>query len=302
MNGGGGDAMKRAAEASDDERAAKQVKTEAPAGAMAAMFGAQPGAGLFFMGSQPMLSQAVPLPAQPMLAMAPSVPTTQEQHMQMQMQQRQQQQFAAAMAARRNAQQQQQAATMAMMGQQSAAPTTQQMQTNPHVASLMGTQGVSYQTAATQMQQCAAPTGMQDLLKQEPPQQQTAMPAIAPQVPVTPVVPVTSNETEEPCLVCGKKGDIFTCNGGCGLHVHPACIGEDAIFPFVGRHFVFVIHAMLWFGLLMLGLLKLNSRSALRKLLYCATKSSISGRFDKGRTKCTIGKISILTTWWHTLR
>ncbi|KAI9913821.1 hypothetical protein PsorP6_005300 [Peronosclerospora sorghi] len=52
-------------------------------------------------------------------------------------------------------------------------------------------------------------------------------------MPNTSLVPKNLSETEEPCLICKKKGDIFTCNGGCGLHVHPLCIGEFAIFPFV---------------------------------------------------------------------
>ncbi|KAE9030538.1 hypothetical protein PF005_g804 [Phytophthora fragariae] len=247
MNGGGDDAamqQKRAADASEEERAIKQMRTEvsstanlAQANAMAAtraMFGSpQQQGNLFFMGSQPMMQSLQLPPQQPLMSVSPNVPVTQEQHMQMQMQQRQQQQqFAAAMAARRNEQQeQQQAAAMAtMMGHQDApsmGQQTPQMQSNPsanvHVASLMGSQGMSYQvktlsSAPAQLQQ---PTGMQN-------QQQQQI-----QAPLAPVVPVTSNETEEPCLVCGKTGDIFTCNGGCALHVHPACIGEDAIFPFV---------------------------------------------------------------------
>ena len=49
--------------------------------------------------------------------------------------------------------------------------------------------------------------------------------------------PTTPSESEESCLMCGLKGDIFTCSGGCGLHVHPTCIGEEAIFPFVGTNY-----------------------------------------------------------------
>lgn len=103
--------QKRAADASEEERMAKQMRTEAnaasnlaQANAMAAtraMFGSpqQQGNNLFFMGSQPMMQSLQLAQQQPMLSVAPSVPTTQEQHMQMQMQQRQQQQqFAAAMA------------------------------------------------------------------------------------------------------------------------------------------------------------------------------------------------------------
>lgn len=91
--------------------------------------------------------------------------------------------------------------------------------TNIHVASLVGNQGVNFQVNTS--------SGV-------PAQPSAVAPPVAPQVPAISVVPITSSETEEPCLVCGKKGDIFTCNGGCGLHVHPACIGVDAIFPFVG--------------------------------------------------------------------
>ncbi|KAG7393209.1 hypothetical protein PHYPSEUDO_011214 [Phytophthora pseudosyringae] len=261
MNGGGGvggagDAamqQKRAAEESEEVRVAKHMRTEATASsamaqanAMAAtqaMFGSpQQQSNLFFGGSQPMMPQ-------PMTSMASSVPTTQAQHMQMQMQQRQQQQqFAAAMAARRNAQQQQQqqetASMVAMMGQPtSVAHQSPQIQANPgtniHVASLMGNQGADFQvdkTSAlpTQPLQSSAPAGMQKLLQQQ--QMLTgssaAAPPVASQTPVTPV-PVASSKVEEPCIVCGKKGDIFTCNGGCDLHAHPACIGENSIFPFV---------------------------------------------------------------------
>ncbi|KAF1773866.1 hypothetical protein GQ600_2207 [Phytophthora cactorum] len=87
-----------------------------------AMFGSpQQQSNLYFMGSQPMAPQSLQLPVQQhMASMAMSVPKSQAQHMQMQIQQRQQQQqYAAALAARRNAQQLQQVAAMAaMMGQQ----------------------------------------------------------------------------------------------------------------------------------------------------------------------------------------
>ncbi|TYZ57198.1 hypothetical protein PybrP1_011148 [[Pythium] brassicae (nom. inval.)] len=36
----------------------------------------------------------------------------------------------------------------------------------------------------------------------------------------------------EPCVICREKGGgVYTCRGGCGLHVHPACIGETLLFP-----------------------------------------------------------------------
>ncbi|OWZ24306.1 hypothetical protein PHMEG_000668 [Phytophthora megakarya] len=205
--------QKRAAEASEEERMAKQMRTDAATTSMAqanamaatqAMFGSPQQSNLFLLGSQPMLQQ-------PMMPVAPSVPTTKEQHIQMQMQQRQQQQYAAAMAARRNQQQQ----TAAMVQQ------SPQMRPNPganiHVASLMGNQG-----APVPGQPQSATAGMQNLVPQARDNGATSSAAS-----------VNSNETEQSCLVCGKKGDIFTCNGGCDLHVHPTCIGEDAIFPFV---------------------------------------------------------------------
>ncbi|KAL4133308.1 hypothetical protein PRIC2_003627 [Phytophthora ramorum] len=225
MNGsaGLGDAatqQKRTAEASDEERVTKQMRTEASDDAMAAMFGgAQQQSGLFFMGSQPVMQQALSMPMQ--LSMASNVPTTQAQHMQMQIQQRQQQQqFAAAMAARHNAQQ-----MAGMMGQQNPVKTEQAVgnpAANIHVASLLGSQGMDFQPAQ-QQQQAGVPVGMQNLMQQQQGRMDNG----------TAPAPVTSNKAEEPCVVCGKKGDIFTCNGGCGLHAHPACIGEDAIFPFV---------------------------------------------------------------------
>ncbi|KAG6968153.1 hypothetical protein JG687_00003902 [Phytophthora cactorum] len=110
MNDGVGDAamqQKRAAGESEEERMAKQMRTEA-ASAMnmaqanvQAMFGSpQQQSNLYFMGSQPMAPQSLQLPVQQhMASMAMSVPKSQAQHMQMQIQQRQQQQqYAAALA------------------------------------------------------------------------------------------------------------------------------------------------------------------------------------------------------------
>ncbi|EEY66461.1 uncharacterized protein PITG_17075 [Phytophthora infestans T30-4] len=198
---------------------------------------------LFLMGSQPMVPQPLQLPVQqPMTSMASSVAQSQAQHMHMQMQQRQQQQqFAAAMAARRNAQQQQQAVTMAaMMGQQGvpasathAVHQSPQMNANPgtniHVASLIGNQGVNLQANTPS----GVSTQPHQLHQQMLPDANGATPPHSSQTPVVLAASATSNPSEEPCVVCRKKGDIFTCNGGCGLHAHPACIGEDAIFPFV---------------------------------------------------------------------
>lgn len=64
-----------------------------------------------------------------------------------------------------------------------------------------GSHGMNFQlntstAAPAQPQQSTVPTGMQN--PAQPQQQMQAPPAT--------VVPVTSNEIEEPCLVCGKKG------------------------------------------------------------------------------------------------
>ncbi|KAF4324893.1 hypothetical protein BBO99_00001845 [Phytophthora kernoviae] len=137
MNGAGGagagDAMqqKRAAAESEEQRALKQMKTEAAASsnmaqanAMAAsqaMFGSQP----FFMNSQSM-QQTLQMAPQSMMGLMNSIPASQAQS------QRQiQQQYAAAMSARQNAQQQrqQQAVTMAaMMGHQNVSVVPAAMQ------------------------------------------------------------------------------------------------------------------------------------------------------------------------------
>ncbi|KAG3019379.1 hypothetical protein PC121_g602 [Phytophthora cactorum] len=253
MNDGVGDAamqQKRAAGESEEERMAKQMRTEA-ASAMnmaqanvQAMFGSpQQQSNLYFMGSQPMAPQSLQLPVQQhMASMAMSVPKSQAQHMQMQIQQRQQQQqYAAALAARRNAQQLQQVAAMAAMMGQQVAPTSvtpsvhqsPQLNANPgtniHVASLIGSQGANFQvnTSSGVPTQATQPQQQQQQMRAD---SSAAAPSFTPQAQV---VPTTSNNIEEACVVCGKKGDIFTCNGGCGLHAHPACIGEDAIFPFV---------------------------------------------------------------------
>ncbi|KAF4032649.1 hypothetical protein GN244_ATG15465 [Phytophthora infestans] len=253
MNGGiGDDAMqhKRAAGESEEERMAKQMRTETAnaldmtqTNAQAMDGSPQQQSNLFLMGSQPMVPQPLQLPVQqPMTSMASSVAQSQAQHMHMQMQQRQQQQqFAAAMAARRNAQQQQQAVTMAaMMGQQGvpasathAVHQSPQMNANPgtniHVASLIGNQGVNLQANTPS----GVSTQPHQLHQQMLPDANGATPPHSSQTPVVLAASATSNPSEEPCVVCRKKGDIFTCNGGCGLHAHPACIGEDAIFPFV---------------------------------------------------------------------
>eukprot|EP00644_Phytophthora_capsici_P013713 jgi/Phyca11/535265/estExt2_fgenesh1_pg.C_PHYCAscaffold_330096 len=229
--GGVGDAsiqQKRAAEASEQERVAKQMRTAtnmAHGNAMAAsqaVFGSPQQQSLFYMGSQPMMPQSLQLPVQQsMMPVASSVPVTQAQHVQMQLQQRQQQQqYAAAMAARQNTQQQQQQMAVMMMGQRSAATSM-----TPGVGqTALGNQGAYSSGESAPPQQTPALIGTQNHLQ----------PVRAETLPTTSVAqtaPATTNE--EPCVVCGKKGDIFTCNGGCGLHAHPACIGEDAIFPFV---------------------------------------------------------------------
>ena len=68
--------------------------------------------------------------------------------------------------------------------------------------------------------------------------QQQRMPAaaahVSAQMSVNSGVAATPAETNASCLMCGKNGSVFTCNGGCGLQVHWTCIGEDAIFPFIG--------------------------------------------------------------------
>ncbi|CAH0519166.1 unnamed protein product [Peronospora belbahrii] len=187
----------------------------------------------FFVGSESIMPHSLQLQAQ-----SNSDIQNHQIRMQMQQRQQQQQQYAAAMAARHHAQQRhQQAVAMATMMGKPGSPPGQLNNMKPmalagqplpssdgnvHLDSLIGSQGMNY---------------YMDTLSGDPAQQPSlsaaATTTVASQIPAVSVAPILPNEAEEPCFVCGMKGEIFTCNGGCGLHVHPACIGEDAIFPFV---------------------------------------------------------------------
>ncbi|RQM10102.1 hypothetical protein DD237_005036 [Peronospora effusa] len=245
----GGDAamqLKRAMDETDEGREAKFMRTEAAAHMAQsntmtmneAMFGnPQQQNTHFFDGSQPMMTQSLHVPAHTtMMSTLSSAPTSQTQQIQIQIQQQQQQQqqYAAAMAARHNAQQRHQDAAMATMMEMQSSPgqlnNMKPMTSSGHVsnstdnvhgASLLGHQGMNFH--------------MNTLSGDQAEQQLPLVPAtsVASQMPASLEAPTTPSDTEESCLVCGLKGDIFTCNGGCELHVHPACIGEEAIFPFV---------------------------------------------------------------------
>ncbi|UIZ29411.1 hypothetical protein KXD40_003121 [Peronospora effusa] len=250
----GGDAamqLKRAMDETDEGREAKFMRTEAAAHMAQsntmtmneAMFGnPQQQNTHFFDGSQPMMTQSLHVPAHTtMMSTLSSAPTSQTQQIPMQIQQQQhqqqqqqQQQYAAAMAARHNAQQRHQDAAMATMMEMQSSPgqlnNMKPMTSSGHVsnstdnvhgASLLGHQGMNFH--------------MNTLSGDQAEQQLPLVPAtsVASQMPASLEAPTTPSDTEESCLVCGLKGDIFTCNGGCELHVHPACIGEEAIFPFV---------------------------------------------------------------------
>ncbi|RLN86996.1 hypothetical protein BBJ28_00004841 [Nothophytophthora sp. Chile5] len=223
--------QKRMLPVSDDERIAKLLKTEttasatggatmapsAQANAMAAtraMFGSAPLVGgtalpgtnhnLFFMGSQSMQ------PGHNMAMSQPMMGTNTAQQLQMQLQQRQQQ-YAAAMAGAWNP---------FPMSAQRGPQIRMSSAMNMHVASLMASQGAGFPGNTTNAVSAVQhPPSAAIIMQENQKLQQQALGA---------------TEMDHACLICKKQGDIFTCNGGCGLHVHPACIGEDAIFPFIG--------------------------------------------------------------------
>ena len=97
--------------------------------------------------------------------------------------------------------------------------------TNMRVAPAIGHQGVEFH---------ANPSSGGSTQQQQQTLAAAAVP-VADQMSARIGVPATPSKAEALCLMCGKTGGVFTCNGGCGLRVHPTCIGEDAIFPFIGE-------------------------------------------------------------------
>uniref|UniRef100_A0AAV1TMD4 Zinc finger PHD-type domain-containing protein n=1 Tax=Peronospora matthiolae TaxID=2874970 RepID=A0AAV1TMD4_9STRA len=245
--------LKRAAEESKDEREVKHLRTDhwttsmmqssaMDDAATRAMFDRpqehQPN------NFQPMMS-SLPMSLQhPVSSTVPSINNMQRENTQMQRQQ--EQQYAAAMTAQCNIQQQQQqqqqmdADSATMTGQQtslgqlnpvtSSMDSVEQMQpqvhlhsdVDMHVAPALGHQAVDFHVSTSSGGSA----------------QQQRMPAasaapVSAQMSINSGVAATPAETNASCLMCGKKGSVFTCNGGCGLQVHRTCIGEDAIFPFI---------------------------------------------------------------------
>ncbi|RLN56118.1 hypothetical protein BBJ28_00002420 [Nothophytophthora sp. Chile5] len=166
----------------------------------------------------------------------------------------------------------QQSGGMAMNPQQIAQPVAQRgpqvrmsSGMNMHVASLMANQGAGFPGNTTSAVSAAHHPPSAAIIMQESQKPQQAL---------------GTTEKDHACLICKKQGDIFTCNGGCGLHVHPACIGEDALFPFMGMwmrpmkgiggrvHTRANKNVVLWLGLL-------NSGAALWELLYHAAEPRV---------------------------
>lgn len=78
-------------------------------------------------------------------------------------------------------------------------------------------------------------------------------PAIPPQtISVAAATPQKQVTVDEPCAICREKGGgVYTCKSGCGLHVHPSCIGEKLLFPHSGmlhRH-----TCLVWVSAMMCG-------------------------------------------------
>ncbi|KAF1334419.1 hypothetical protein FI667_g2211, partial [Globisporangium splendens] len=103
-----------------------------------------------------------------------------------------------------------------------------------------------------------------------------AVPAAAQVKPVTPPV-------DAKCLICKEKGDVFTCNGSCGLNVHRACIGEEVLFPFLvgplcGNCFVMQQNRASKENLQKGGT---NGLSVRRAILYLNLETNSQSNFDK---------------------
>lgn len=89
----------------------------------------------------------------------------------------------------------------------------------------------------TPPQQQAGLEQQQQAQQQLPPPQQPVAAALASATPSSGEVgaPITLPGTNHPCLICQEEGGVFSCQGGCGLHAHPTCIGEDVIVQFSGN-------------------------------------------------------------------
>jgi hypothetical protein len=111
-------------------------------------------------------------------------------------------------------------------------PTPTASQVNIHAASVMPPRQ-QMPSGVTNTAAIAAPSTI-------------AAPSAAPVKPMTPPADAT-------CLICKEKGGVFTCNGGCGLNVHRACVGEEVLFPFLGMWVpgclsVVVVHSLTFYG------------------------------------------------------
>lgn len=151
----------------------------------------------------------------PAMVVAAQNAGVQPQHLQFLNQQRQ---YAATMAAAAQRQQQQQQ-------QQQLQQHRQQQQPESHVAmmeAIIQEQKKSQEALAAARQ--AKDASAASAARPPPPQSaQAPAPAAAPVAVV-----------DESCFICSEKGGVFTCKAGCGLHVHPACIGEELLFPSSG--------------------------------------------------------------------
>lgn len=150
---------------------------------------------------------------------------------------------------------------------------------------------VQHQSMASQWNQPPPPQQQQQQAQQQPPQQQ---PALANPVPVkeVPSPPVTAAGTSHQCLICEQEGGVFSCQGGCGLHAHPACIGEDVIVQFSGNllhvrrnHSGSATNNTAWPG-------ASCSWPAVWQLLHHAARSQLEGGSDEGRRGPIVCKAS----------
>lgn len=174
---------------------------------------------LQFLNQQRQYAVSIAAAAQRGMTVMQQQQLQQQQHQQQLQQQQLQKQQQAQQQAQLQLQKQQQ--VQAQAGMMTAMRIQQQQHNNSNNSSLIPGTTLPVNIHAASLM---APHQQQQ-------QQQSAWHAMPTAVPEKPVV------VDERCLICKEKGNVFTCNGGCGLHVHIACVGEETLSASTGTKF-----------------------------------------------------------------